>query len=144
MKKYIIVLVFAVSVSVAFSCNSSNPNAQAESLELQEALITKNVSVSEFQELTKDRTEAILLDVRTPNEVAQGIIEDAIVIDFYDKKFKGKVDKLDKSKPILIYCRSGRRSGIDMSTLRELGFSEVYNLQGGIIEWDKAGLETVK
>ena len=144
MKKYISVLVFAASVSVAFSCNSSSSGAQAESLELQDALITKNVSVSEFQELNKERPEAILLDVRTPNEVAQGIIKDAIIIDFYDKQFKEKVDKLDKSKPILIYCRSGRRSGIAMSTLRELGFSEVYNLQGGIIEWGKAGLETVK
>jgi rhodanese-related sulfurtransferase len=137
------ILVFAVNVSVAFSCNSSNSRAQAESVE-QEAIITKNVSVAEFNELIKGRADAIILDVRTPNEVAQGIIKNANTIDFYNKNFKTEVDKLDKSKPVLIYCRSGRRSGIAMSTLRELGFSEVYNLQGGIIEWGQAGLEIVK
>jgi phage shock protein E len=143
MKKYLIIIVLAISVSVAFSCNSST-QAKAEDTELQESLITKNVSAAEFQTLIKSKTNAIILDVRTPNEVAQGIIKNAKKIDFYDKNFKAELDKLDKSKPVLIYCRSGRRSGIAMSTMRELGFSEVYNLQGGIIEWSNAGREIVK
>ena len=141
MKKYLIVLVLAISVSVAFSCNSTSTQAQAESTELQEAVVTKNVSAEEFQKLITNRTNAIILDVRTPNEVAQGIIKNAVKIDFYAKNFQAELDKLDKSKPVLIYCRSGRRSGIAMSTLRDLGFSEVYNLQGGIIEWSEAGLD---
>ena len=144
MKKYIILLVLAVSVSVAFSCNSTTTQAQAESTELQEAIITKNVSAKDFQQLIQDNSNAILLDVRTPNEVAQGIIKNADIIDFYDPEFKTKLDKLDKSKPVLIYCHSGRRSGIAMSTLRELGFSEIYNLQGGILEWSEAGLAIEK
>ena len=146
MKKYIVLLVFAVSVLVAYSCNSSTTQAHAESesTELQEAIITKNVSAKDFQKLIQDKSNAILLDVRTPNEVAQGIIKDAEKIDFYDPNFKAELDKLDKSKVVLIYCRSGRRSGITMSTLRELGFGEVYNLQGGIIEWSAAGMEIVK
>jgi rhodanese-related sulfurtransferase len=144
MKKYLILLVLAVSVSVAFSCNSSTTQAQAESTELQEALITKNVSAKDFQQLINDKTNATLLDVRTPNEVAQGVIKNPEIIDFYDPEFKAKLDKLDKSKPVLIYCRSGRRSGIAMSTLRELGFLEVYNLQGGILEWSEAGFAIEK
>ena len=144
MKKYIILLVLAASVSVAFSCNSTTTQAQAESTELQEAIITKNVSAKDFQQLIQDNSNAILLDVRTPNEVAQGIIKNADIIDFYDPEFKTKLDKLDKSKPVLIYCHSGRRSGIAMSTLRELGFSEIYNLQGGILEWSEAGLAIEK
>jgi rhodanese-related sulfurtransferase len=143
MKKYLIIIVLAISVSVAFSCNTST-QAKAEDTELQEALITKNVSAAEFQTLIMSKTNAIILDVRKPNEVAQGIIKNAKKIDFYDKNFKAELDKLDKSKPVLIYCRSGRRSGIAMSTMRELGFSEVYNLQGGIIEWSNAGREIVK
>ena len=143
MKKYLIIIVLAISVSVAFSCNTST-QAQAEDTGLQEALITKNVSAAEFQALIKSKTNAIILDVRTPNELAQGTIKNAQKIDFYDENFKTELDKLDKSKPVLIYCRSGRRSGIAMSTMRELGFSEVYNLQGGIIEWSNAGLEIVK
>ena len=144
MKKYLILIVLAISVSVAFSCNSTSTNAEAESAELQEALITKNVSATDFQALINSKTNAIILDVRTPKEVAQGIIKNAEKIDFYDENFKAELDKLDKSKPVLIYCRSGRRSGIAMSTMRELGFSEVYNLQGGIIEWSEAGLEIEK
>ena len=143
MKKYLIIIVLAISVSVAFSCNTST-QAKAEDTELQEALITKNVSAAEFQTLIMSKTNAIILDVRKPNEVAQGIIKNAKKIDFYDKNFKAELNKLDKSKPVLIYCRSGRRSGIAMSTMRELGFSEVYNLQGGIIEWSNAGREIVK
>jgi rhodanese-related sulfurtransferase len=143
MKKYLIIIVLAISVSVAFSCNSGT-HAQAQDTELQETLITKNVSAAEFQSLIKSKTNAIILDVRTPNEVAQGSIKNAQKIDFYDKNFKAELDKLDKSKPVLIYCRSGRRSGIAMSTMRELGFSEVYNLQGGIIEWSEAGMTIVK
>ena len=143
MKKHLLIIVLAISVSVAFSCNS-NTQAQAESTELQEALITKNVSAADFQALINNKTNAIILDVRTPKEVAQGIIKDAEKIDFYNENFKAELDKLDKSKPVLIYCRSGRRSAIAMATMRDLGFSEVYNLQGGIIEWSEAGLEIEK
>ena len=144
MKKYLIVLVFAVSVSVAFSCNSSSSMSQAESVELQEGIIAKNVSAAEFKDLIADRADAILLDVRTPDEVAQGVIRNAANIDFYDGSFIAALDKLDKSKPVLIYCRSGRRSGVAMSKMSELGFTEIYNLQGGIIEWANAGEEVVK
>ena len=144
MKRHLILLVLAISVSVAFSCNSTTTQAQADSIELQEAIITKNVSVNDFQQLIKDKTNAVILDVRTPNEINQGIIKSAKTIDFYDPEFKAKLDKLDKSKPVLIYCRSGRRSAIAMSTMRELGFNEVYNLQGGIIEWSAAGLAIEK
>ena len=144
MKKYLIVLVFAVSVSVAFSCNSSSSMSQADSVELQEGIIAKNVSAAEFKDLIADRADAILLDVRTPDEVAQGVIRNAANIDFYDGSFIAALDKLDKSKPVLIYCRSGRRSGVAMSKMSELGFTEIYNLQGGIIEWSNAGEEVVK
>jgi rhodanese-related sulfurtransferase len=144
MKKYLILIVLAVSVSVAFSCNSSITQAQAESSELQEAIVTRNVSAKDFQQLINDKTNATLLDVRTPNEISQGIIKNAEKIDFYDPEFKAKLDKLDKNEPVLIYCRSGRRSGIAMSTLRELGFSEIYNLQGGILEWSEAGFKIEK
>jgi rhodanese-related sulfurtransferase len=144
MKKYLFVIVLAISVSVAFSCNSTSTQVHAESTELQNAIVTKNVSAEEFQKFITNRTNAIILDVRTPNEVAQGIIKNAVIIDFNDKNFQAELDKLDKSKPVLIYCRSGRRSGIAMSTLGDLGFSEVYNLQGGIIEWSEAGLDIEK
>ena len=144
MKNKLILLGLLISVSFAFSCNSTSSQLQAESTGLQEGIITKNVSAAEFQELIKSKTKAIILDVRTADEVAQGFIMDAQQIDFYDNNFQAKLNKLDKDNPVLIYCRSGRRSGIAMSTMRSLGFSEVYNLQGGILEWSEAGLKLVK
>jgi len=144
MKRIFTLLVFAASISLAFSCNSSATQSQAEDNEIQEGLISKNVSAQEFQKLIKEKKDAILLDVRTPNELAQGVIGKVKHIDFYDVNFKEELGKLDRTKPVLIYCRSGRRSAITMSHLRELGFSQVYNLQGGIIEWSEAGLEIVK
>ena len=144
MKKYFILFVLAVTVSVSFSCNSSTSQARAEATEYQEAIITKNISAAEFQKLMNDNAGAIILDVRTPEEVAKGSIKNAKKINFYDKDFKAQLDKLDKSKPVLIYCHSGRRSGMAMSSMRAMGFTEVYNLQGGIVEWSDAGMEIVK
>jgi len=144
MKNKLILLVLLVSVSVGLSCNTNTSHAHAESTILQAEIITKNVSAAEFQELINSKTKTIILDVRTFNELAQGVIKDAQHIDFYDKNFKEKLNKLDKSTPVLVYCRSGRRSGIAMSNMRNLGFSEVYNLQGGINEWSAAGLKLEK
>ena len=144
MKNKLILLLLVISVSVAFSCNSTTTPAQAQSVVLQEGIITTNVSAAEFQKLIKSKSTAIILDVRTANEVAQGFIKDAEHIDFYDENFETELNKLDKKNPVLIYCRSGRRSGIAMSAMRNLGFSEVYNLQGGIKEWSEAGLKLEK
>ncbi len=144
MKRIFTLLVFAASISLAFSCNSSATQSQAEDNEIQEGLISKNVSALEFQQLINDNNEAIILDVRAPNELEQGVIGKVKHIDFYNDNFKEELGKLDRSKPVLIYCHSGGRSAIAMSHLHELGFSEVYNLQGGITEWSEAGLEIVK
>jgi rhodanese-related sulfurtransferase len=142
MKKIIIVFFLATSISLAYSCTSST--SQSEAAIAQEGIITKNVSVNDFQLLIDEKKDHIILDVRTPQEVAEGSIKDSQKLDFYDPEFKAKLDQLDKTKPLLIYCKSGRRSGIVMSTLRELGFKEVYNLQGGILSWTKAGLPLTK
>ena len=144
MKRIFTLLVFSVSLFLAFSCNSSTTESQVVASEIQEELISKNISAQEFQRLIKDRKEAIILDVRTADEVAEGTIGQAKHLDFYGENFNDELNKLDKNKPILVYCRSGRRSGIAMVQLRELGFSEVYNLEGGIIEWGAAKMEIVK
>jgi len=107
---------------------------------VQEASIAKNVPVKAFDNLIKTKKNAILLDVRTPKEVAAGHLANSIAIDFYAPDFKEKIAKLDKSKPVLVYCHSGHRSGITMATMKELGFTEVYNLEPGIIGWKAAGL----
>ncbi len=85
----------------------------------------------------------VLVDLRTPEEVADGYIEGAVNINFYDPDFRGQLDALDRDKTYVIYCRSGGRSGSARDTMRELGFTEVYNVLGGIIDWRAAGLPVV-
>ncbi len=85
-----------------------------------------------------------MLDVRTPKEVAEGHIANATNIDYFSPEFKAELAKLDKTRPVLVYCHSGRRSGNTMAALQEMGFSEVYNLETGIVGWEAAGLPIEK
>ncbi len=87
-----------------------------------------------FKEAYQKSENAVLMDVRTPEEYAGGSINDAENIDYYDSDFESKVLKLDKSKEYFIFCRSGNRSGKTCSLLEGHGF-KTNNLQGGISEW---------
>ncbi len=81
-------------------------------------------------------TEAILIDVRTPEECANGIIPNAICIDIYKGQgFIYEVDALDKTKSIFVYCKSGGRSNHACGILNQLGFEKAYNLEGGFMNW---------
>jgi rhodanese-related sulfurtransferase len=103
----------------------------------------KNLQVRDFAE-AKDKAENILLDVRTPEEFAEGHLENAINIDFYKDDFTEELNKLDKSKPYAIYCRSGHRSGITCKKMEEIGFTSTVNLDGGILQWIKEGMKVIK
>ena len=92
----------------------------------------------------KDSPNFTIIDVRTPEEYAAGHIEKAMNLDYNSETFRIDINKLEKNKTYLIYCRSGRRSGMALSIMKELGFREVYNMLGGIIEWEAAGLPVVK
>lgn len=79
-----------------------------------------------------------LVDVRTPREFDNGHIENAINIDFYDGgNFIKSFEKLDKDKPVYLYCRSGARSMKAANRLADVGFSKIYDLQGGYMAWPK-------
>ena len=81
-------------------------------------------------------THAVVLDVRTDAEVADGIIPNAIHIDIYKGQgFIDEVEALDKTKNYYVYCRSGNRSGQACAIMEQLGFENAYNLEGGILEW---------
>jgi rhodanese-related sulfurtransferase len=86
----------------------------------------------------------VILDVRTPEEFADGYIEDAILIDYYSDTFRDELNNLDKNKEYLIYCRSGNRSGRTLPIMEELGFQEVHDISGGIIAWTAEGLPLIQ
>lgn len=96
----------------------------------------KNLNQTEWQELIAKDSNAVILDARTPKECAEGIIENAIMIDFLDAPtFKSEIEKLDKSKNYYVYCRSGNRSGQACQLLNNLGVKNTFNLSGGILAW---------
>lgn len=120
------------------SCGNSQDN-KSNSESQGSKTIAKNVNTTQFQELIKSKKEIIILDVRTPQEVASGAIEDNVALDFYAPDFQNQLSKLDKDTPILIYCAVGGRSGNAMQAMKKMGFKEVYNLSGGIRAWISEG-----
>ncbi|OFX60069.1 MAG: hypothetical protein A2046_16455 [Bacteroidetes bacterium GWA2_30_7] len=106
---------------------------------------SENITVQKFKEYC-DSGKGIILDVRTPGEYTKGHIEGATHINIADKAFENKINLMQKDKPIYVYCLSGGRSASASQILKKNGFKEVYNLDGGILSWQKAGfnLETSK
>ncbi|MBU3821150.1 rhodanese-like domain-containing protein [Flavobacteriaceae bacterium XHP0103] len=96
----------------------------------------EDLSQEEWAEQLANDDNAVILDVRTDAEVADGIIPNAIHIDIYKgQDFIDEVDALDKNKNYYVYCRSGNRSGQACQIMEELGFENAYNLEGGILQW---------
>lgn len=103
----------------------------------------QNLSVKPYKELMDKTPNKTVLDIRTDGEVARGVLPGAIQLDYYAPDFKQKVAKLDKNKPLFIYCAVGGRSGSAMPILQQMGFKNVYNLGGGINAWQSAGYAVV-
>lgn len=121
--KNISIIIFMVMIGVNLvSCGQSTET------------ISRNVTVEEFKKL-KDEQEGILLDVRTPEEFANGHIPGAVNINFYDEDFKNKLQELDSTQAVYVYCAKGGRSSKSMKDLADLGFNRVYNLSGGYTAW---------
>ena len=116
--------IIAIALLFIFSnCQPQNP-------------IAKKINEAEMEELMKN-PELQIIDVRTPQETQQGVINGALEINFHDKSFKEQISKLDKSKPTVVYCASGGRSASAMDIFVSEGFTEVYDLTGGYRKWSK-------
>jgi rhodanese-related sulfurtransferase len=145
MKKwYSIVLV--VSVALLFGFGVLRWQAQSKASDTTLAHTKQSfMSISPIDglamiEKNKNNSDFIILDVRTPGEYAPEHIAGAMNLDYYSKSFRKNLNQLDKSKTYLIYCHTGRRSGLTLDMMRDLGFSEVYDIAGGIAAWKAKGL----
>jgi len=95
----------------------------------------KMINQEEFTSLVKD-TNNVVIDVRTPGEVAEGYIPGTTLFyDYNDSNFESNIEKLDKTKGYVVYCRSGGRSSKAAELLQQKGIKKVYNLDGGISNW---------
>ncbi|MEL6812746.1 MAG: rhodanese-like domain-containing protein [Bacteroidota bacterium] len=84
-----------------------------------------------------------LVDVRTAEEYEVSHLKNAQNICVTSADFKEKVATLDKEKPVYVYCKKGGRSAQAATILKEMGFTKVYDLQGGLTNWQQNGLETI-
>lgn len=97
------------------------------------------VDAATAYEITQEPPSEVILDVRTPEEYAEAHLEGSVLIDFYSPTFESELDELDKDVPYLVYCRSGNRSESAVQMMKDLGFTEVYEIEGGILSWASAG-----
>lgn len=102
------------------------------------------LNVNDFEKKISSEKNIQLIDVRTPEEFQQGYIKNAKNINIYDPNFEKEIQKLDKSKPVYIYCRSGNRSRSAAQVLAKNGFKTIYDLQGGMGAWQYANKPIVK
>ncbi len=96
-----------------------------------------DLSQEEWEEQLENDGNAFILDVRTPEEVDEGYIPNAVNIDIYlGQEFVDELEKLDKEKNYYVYCRSGNRSRQACAIMNSIGIENAYNLEGGILEWE--------
>ena len=101
------------------------------------------ISQEEMQNLLKlDNVQFV--DVRTPEEHKEGYIPNSQNIDFNSPTFNEDILKLDKSKPVILYCKSGNRSAKSAQKMKEAGFTKIYDFKGGFSKWEHDGLEITK
>lgn len=133
-----------VALALMPGCNAQTAEKNSETTtQSTTAVINKDVTAQEFKALM-DKKEGQLIDVRTDGEFAEGHLKGATQMDIGSRDFDQKIATLDKNQPVYVYCRSGARSGRAAKTMKEMGFTEVYNLEGGISAWQGAGNEIEK
>lgn len=129
--------IFLIFSSAFLLGNCGNNHAQ------QGEAVLKNIDAGTFRQMS-DTSNGIILDVRTPEEVAEGFIEGASAINFYDEDFREKINLIQKDKPVFVYCKAGGRSAQAADMLQKNGFTKVYNLDGGIMAWENSGFSLAK
>ena len=117
------ILAATLVLSTLFACSQETPGVSNINSTKLTAVLAKG--------------DPILLDVRTPEEVAAGVIGEPVVLDFYADNFEAELDKLDKSKVYVVYCKAGGRSAKAAKMMHEKGFKYLYNLEGGYDEYAK-------
>lgn len=137
----------ALTVAGCGGDDDATPVAEAAS---ESAGTASESAVPEYGLVTAEQAAELaaggvtVLDVRTPEEFAEGHIEGAQLIDFYSSTFADQIAALDPDQEYLIYCRSGNRSGQTVGLLQELGIERVWDLDGGVIAYSSAGLPLVR
>lgn len=123
--------VFGLTILLFFTACKENSTAQE----------IRVISPKEVYDAVSESKNLQLIDVRTQDEYGEDHLETAQNICVTDDDFKEKVAKLDKAEPVYLYCRSGKRSARAAQIMKEMGFKEIYDMEGGFLNWDSQGLQ---
>lgn len=139
--KSLLSLLLIASSCWLLQCRPADPQGTTDTTAQTETTVApqapyQDVDAAAFRELMGDEN-VVILDVRTPEEIAQGKIDGAIELDIQDEKFIDRIKELDQSKTYLVYCQSGGRSSRACDMMSTAGFKQLYNLQGGYGAWAK-------
>lgn len=136
-----ILLPTIIALILLSSCSKPADGGSTQTMQATGSI--EQVDVVKFKKLT-ETPNTFLLDVRTAAEVAEGHLPNAVNIDIYGSDFMAKVQELPKDREILVYCTVGARSQQAADILSKQGFAKVYNLDGGIVAWQRNGFEVVR
>jgi rhodanese-related sulfurtransferase len=148
----IVSLLFLLNLLLAAGCTQATTQKTTQPISSPEMTIPSvsdvpTISTADaYNLIQKNRSnpDFVVIDVRTADEFNSGYIAGAIDIDYYSPEFKSNINKLDKNKQYLIYCRTGIRGAAATRIMIDLGFTDVQNLAGGITQWIQDGYPIVK
>ncbi len=127
------------------ACSDDEPVAVATTAPAGTGAVTISyelMTAAQGKELIDSGVPLTIIDVRTPEEFAEGHIEGAVNSDIEGGAFSGYIATLDKNATYVVYCRSGRRSALAAQAMSSAGFTQVYDI-GGLADWEAAGYPVV-
>lgn len=127
--------VFVALMWTCFSCQAQQPAGQDGPVTLD---------AKTFRDRSKSEPDAVILDVRTPEEVSKGVIPGAKLMDFRASDFASKIGALDKNKTYFVYCKGGGRSSKTIDLMKSAGFKHVHELKDGYDGWVEAGFPVTR
>ena len=139
-------LIFFLSLSAGCAQSETPLNSTTVTTTSQTADIPTISTADAYNLILKNKgnPDFVIIDVRTADEFSSGYIAGAVNIDYYAADFKANIDKLDKNRQYLIYCRTGIRGAAAVQIMLELGFQKTQNITGGITMWIQDSYPTVK
>ncbi len=125
------VFLFGLTALLFFTACKDNSTAQE----------IKVLTPQEFHDSIITKKDIQLVDVRTDAEFEEGHLQDALNMDVMEADFSTEAEKLNLENPVYVYCRSGKRSAKAALILKDLGFKEIYDMQGGYLLWESEGFQ---
>lgn len=134
--KCLLLVLCGVLSMTLIACKSNSEQTDAKGMPIvdeSQRILDKDAFASAIK-----KNNAVVVDVRTPQEFQQGHIPDAININFFDPQFKWQILELDKDKKYYLYCKNENRSYRSMKFMEENGYKHVYMLKNGYEDWNTA------